>query len=111
VVTDLAVSRGDIFLVSLNPTRGQAIRKTRPCIIVSPNELNTHMSTFIVAPLTTGGHPYPFRIACTFQGKNGHIVADQLRTVDRERLVKRLGVLPEVTLLKVLRVLQDMFVA
>jgi mRNA interferase MazF len=111
VVTNLAISRGDIFLVSLNPTRGQEIRKTRPCVIVSPDELNAHMGTFIVAPLTTGGHPYPFRIACTFQGKNGHIVPDQLRTVDRERLVKRLGVLPDATLLQVLEVLQEMFAA
>ncbi|MCP9773915.1 type II toxin-antitoxin system PemK/MazF family toxin [Synechococcus sp. Tobar12-5m-g] len=111
VVTDIAVSRGDIFLVCLNPTRGQEIRKTRPCVIVSPDELNTHMGTFIVAPLTTGGHPYPFRIACTLQGKNGHIIPDQLRTVDRERLVKRLGVLPDATLLQVLKVLQEMFAA
>jgi mRNA interferase MazF len=111
VVTDIAVSRGDIFLVALNPTRGQEIRKTRPCVIVSPDELNAHMGTFIVAPLTTGGHPYPFRIGCRFQGKDGHIVPDQLRTVDRERLVKRLGVLPQATLLQVLNVLQEMFVA
>jgi mRNA interferase MazF len=111
VVTDIAVSRGDIFLVALNPTRGQEIRKTRPCVIMSPDELNAHMGTFIVAPLTTGGHPYPFRVACTFQGKDGHIVPDQLRTVDRERLVKRLGVLPQTTLLQVLNVLQAMFAA
>jgi mRNA interferase MazF len=111
VVTDIAVSRGDIFLVALNPTRGQEIRKTRPCVIVSPDELNAHMGTFIVAPLTTGGHPYPFRVACTFQGKDGHIVPDQLRTVDQERLVKRLGVLPQTTLLQVLNVLQAMFAA
>lgn len=111
MVTDLAVSRGDIFLVALNPTRGQEIRKARPCVIVSPDELNAHMGTFIVAPLTTGGHPYPFRVACTFQGKDGHIVPDQLRTVDQERLVKRLGVLPQTTLLQVLNVLQAMFAA
>lgn len=111
VVTDLAVSRGDIFLVALNPTRGQEIRKTRPCAIVSPDELNAHMGTFIVAPLTTAGHPYPFRIACTFQGKDGHIIPDQLRTVDQERLVKRLGALPQTTLLQVLNVLQAMFAA
>lgn len=67
------------------------------------------MRTFIVALLTTGGHPYPFRIPCTFEGKDGHVVPDQLRTVDRERLVKRLGVLTEATLLQVLAVLQEMF--
>lgn len=94
--------------MTLNPTRGQAIQKSRPCVVVSPDELNAHMGTFIVAPLTTGGHRYPFRIPCSFDGKDGHVVPDQLRTVDRERLVKRLGVLPEGTLLQVLGVLQEM---
>jgi mRNA interferase MazF len=109
VVTDAAVSRGDIFLVSLNPTRGQEIKKTRPCVIVSPDELNAHMGTFIIAPLTTGGHPYPFRVRCRFENKNGHVVPDQLRAVDRDRLVRRLGVLPDETLFEVLNVLQNMF--
>lgn len=94
--------------MTLNPTRGQAIQKSRPCVVVSPDELNAHMGTFIVAPLTTGGHRYPFRIPCSFDGKDGHVVPDQLRTVDRERLVKRLGVLPEGTLLQVVGVLQEM---
>jgi len=109
VVTDAAVSRGDIFLVSLHPTRGQEITKTRPCVIVSPDELNAHMGTFIIAPLATGGHPYPFRIRCRFENKNGHVVPDQLRAVDRDRLVKRLGVIPDESLLQVLNVLQIMF--
>jgi mRNA interferase MazF len=109
MVSEASVLRGDVFLVELNPTRGQEIQKTRPCVIVSPDELNAYMGTFIVAPLTTGGHPYPFRIPCCFEGKVGHVVPDQLRTVDRERLVKRLGVLPEATLLEVLAVLQEMF--
>jgi mRNA interferase MazF len=109
LVSEASVSRGDVFLVALNPTRGQEIQKTRPCVVVSPDELNAHMGTFIVAPLTTGGHRYPFRIPCSFDGKDGHVVPDQLRTVDRERLVKRLGVLPEATLLQVLGVLQEMF--
>lgn len=95
--------------MTLNPTRGQEIQKSRPCVVVSPDELNAHMGTFIVAPLTTGGHRYPSRIPCGFDGKDGHVVTDQLRTVDRERLVKRLGVLPEGTLLQVLGVLQEMF--
>ena len=77
--------------------------------MVSPDELNAHMGTFMVAPLTTGGHRYPFRIPCSFDGKDGDVVPDQLRTVDRERLVKHLGVLPEGTLLQVLGVLQEMF--
>ena len=108
-MTQEHVSRGDIFLVALNPTRGSEIRKTRPCVIVSPDELNSHLRTFIVVPLTTGGHPYPFRVQCTFDGKDGHVVADQLRAVDRERLVKQLGRLSESTLNELLGVLQAMF--
>ncbi|MEA5423912.1 MULTISPECIES: type II toxin-antitoxin system PemK/MazF family toxin [unclassified Synechococcus] len=109
MVTEERVSRGDIFLVALNPTRGSEIRKTRPCVVVSPDELNTHLRTFIVAPLTTGGHPYPFRVGCQFDGKEGHVVPDQLRAVDRERLIKRLGSLSETTLTELLGVLQAMF--
>ena len=108
-MTEEHVSRGDIFLVALNPTRGSEIRKTRPCVIVSPNELNSHLRTFIVAPLTTGGDSYPFRLRCTFDGKDGHVVADQLRVVDGERLVKPLGRLSEATLNELLGVLQAMF--
>jgi mRNA interferase MazF len=109
MVTDDHVSRGDIFLVELNPTRGSEIRKTRPCVVVSPGELNDHLRTFIVAPLTTDGHPYPFRVRCRFEGKDGYVVADQLRAIDRERLVKRLGELSETTLNELLGVLQAMF--
>jgi mRNA interferase MazF len=109
MVTEEQISRGDIFLVALNPTRGSEIRKTRPCVIVSPDELNSHLRTFIVAPLTTGGHPYPFRVRCMFDGKHGHVVADQLRAVDGERLVKQLGRLSETTLTELLGVLQAMF--
>ena len=109
MVTKERVSRGDIFLVALNPARGSEIRKTRPCVVVSPDELNTHLRTFIVAPLTTGGHPYPFRVRCEFDGKEGHVVPDQLRAVDGERLVKRLGSLSETKLTELLGVLQAMF--
>ena len=108
-MTEEHVSRGDIFLVALNPTRGSEIRKLRPCVIVSPDELNSHLRTFIVAPLITGGHPYPFRVRCSLDGKDGHVVADQLRAVDRERLVKHLGRLSETTLNELLGVLQAMF--
>ena len=104
-----APKRGDVYLVSLDPTQGREIRKTRPCVIVSPDELNAHLSTFLVAPMTTGGHPYPFRIACRFQKKDGYIVLDQLRTVDRARLVRRLGRVSSPTLSKSLDVLQEMF--
>jgi len=103
------VRRGDVFLISLDPARGEEIRKTRPCVVISPDELNTYLHTFIVAPLTTGSRQYPFRISCRFQGRAGHIVLDQIRTVDRERLVKKLGKLPSSTLANVLAVLQEMF--
>ena len=109
MVTEEHVSRGDIFLVALNPTRGSEIRKTRLCVIVSPDELNSHLRTFIVTQLAIGVHPCPFRVPCTFGGKDCHIVADQLRSVDRERLVKHLGRLSETTLNELLGVLQAMF--
>lgn len=109
MVMPATVRRGDVFLVSLDPTRGEEIRKTRPCVVISPDELNAYLHTFIVAPLTTGSHQYPFRISCRFQGRAGHIVLDQIRTVDRERLVKKLRKLPSSTLTNVLAVLQEMF--
>jgi len=101
--------RGEVYLISLDPTKGREIRKTRPCVIISPDELNEHLSTFIVAPMTTGGHPYPFRIPCRFQRKDRFIVLDQLRTIDRLRLVRRLGKVTASTLQKVLGTLQEMF--
>ena len=109
MVTAEVVRRGEVFLVDLNPSRGGEMRKTRPCVVVSPNELNKHLRTFIVAPLTTGSHFYPFRIPCRFQRKSGHVVLDQIRTVDRERLVRRLGRLSPITLGRSLAVLQEMF--
>ena len=108
-MVDDVVCRGEVWLVQLNPTREREIRKTRPCVIVSPDELNVSMGTFIVAPLTTGSHPYPFRVPVRFGGQSGHVVIDQLRTVDRERLVKRLGALTTPTTSKVLGVLGEMF--
>ena len=101
--------RGDVFLVFLDPTKGKEIRKTRPCLIVSPDELNDHLSTFIVAPMTTGGHRYPFRISCRFQGKKGYVVLDQLRTIDSDRLVRQLGHVHHTVLRNVLNTLQEMF--
>jgi len=101
--------RGEVYLISLDPTQGKEIRKTRPCVIVSPDELNAHLATFLVAPMTTGGHTYPFRIPCRFQRKDGFIVLDQLRTVDSNRLVRRLGKVSSTTLQKVLGTLQEMF--
>lgn len=111
VVTAEAVRRGDVFLVSLGPTRGGEMQKTRPCVVLSPDELNAHLRTFIVAPMTTGGHCYPFRVPCRFQRRTGYVVLDQIRTVDRERLARRLGKLSSSTVGRALSVLQEMFAA
>ena len=105
------VARGEVFLISLDPTLGGEIRKTRPCVVVSPNELNASLRTFIVAPLTTGSDAYPYRVACTFQGRSGHIVLDHVRTVDQVRLVKRLGSISPVVVGQALAVLREMFAA
>ena len=105
-----APQRGDVYLIALGQARGQEIRKTRPCAILSPDELNDHLGTFLVAPMTTGGHAYPFRIRCRFQDRDGFIVLDQLRSVDRRRLVRRLGILPQEVLSEALGVLREMFI-
>ena len=101
--------RGDVYLVGLDPTQGSEIRKTRPCLIVSPDELNDYLRTLVVAPMTTGGHSYPWRIPCQFRRRSGFVAVDQLRTVDSHRLLKRLGQLPPATLSRVLGTLQQMF--
>lgn len=101
--------RFDIYLVNLDPTLGHEIRKTRPCVVVSPDEMNRHVQTVIVAPMTTQGQPSVSRLACTFQGKRGHIVLDQIRAIDRLRLVKRLGKLTGTSAEGVLAVLSEMF--
>ena len=104
-----AIRRGDVVLVGPGHGKGGEIRKTRPCVVVSPDVLNEHMPTFIVAPMTTGGHAYPFRIACRFERKSGFVVLDQLRTVDRARVSRRLGRLSPSTVEAVLHALQEMF--
>jgi mRNA interferase MazF len=101
--------RFDIFLVTLDPTVGREIRKTRPCVVVSPDEMNEEIGTAIVAPMTTKSHAYPTRVECTFQGKRGRVVLDQIRTVDRVRLVRRLGKLSAATSSEVLAVLGETF--
>ncbi len=103
------VYRGDVYLVSLNPARGGEIQKARPCVIVSPDELNAYLRTFIVAPLTTGSHTYPFRVPCRFEERAGYVVLDQIRAVDQGRLVRRLGKLSSSTLGQALAILQEMF--
>ena len=109
MVAEDPVRRGDVYFVNLNPTRGREIRKVRPCVIVSPDELNTHLRTFIVAPLTSGKHAYPFRVPCRFQGKSGYIILDQIRTVDRHSLTRRMGRLSSQAIARSLSALQEMF--
>jgi len=103
------VKRGDIWLAALDPTVGGGIQKTRPCLILSPDEMNAHLRTAIVAPMTTGSRPAPFRIPIRFKGKDGLILPDQMRTLDAARLVKRLGKADAATMAAVLRVLGEMF--
>ena len=105
----MVVNRFDVFLISLDPTRGSEIRKTRPCLVISPDEMNDHIRTVTVAPMTTKGRPYPSRVSCTFQSKRGQVVLDQIRTVDKTRLVRRLGTISAGVQRKVLDVLQEMF--
>ena len=105
----MVVSRFEVYLVRLDPTHGHEIRKTRPALIISPDEMNRHIETVIVAPMTTKGRPYPTRVPVKFQGKSGQVVLDQLRTVDKSRLVKRLGRLNRTTTTRVLALLAEMF--
>jgi mRNA interferase MazF len=105
----MLMKRFDVYLVNLDPTIGKEIKKTRPALIISPDEMNTNISTIIIAPMTTKGRPYPSRVLCKFQGKDGQISLDQIRTVDKTRLVKKLGRIDKNTSDKVLSVLQEMF--
>ena len=105
----MGIARFDVYRVELDPSVETEIRKTRPCLVVSPDEMNRHIRTVIVAPMTTKGRPYPTRVACRFQGKQGQVVLDQIRTVDRTRLVEKLGRLDKKTGTKVLSLLQEMF--
>ena len=103
------VNRGEVWLATLDPTQGSEIRKTRPCLIISPPELHDHLRTVTVAPMTTGAHPAPFRISLTFQGKTGLIVLDQTRTLDKSRLQHRLGVVSDATLSATLAAARELF--
>lgn len=105
----MVVNRFDVFLVNLDPTIGSQIKKTRPCLIISPNEINHYISTVIVAPMTTKGQPYPTRVTCQFQGKEGQIVLDQIRTIDKIRLVKLLGQITTEEQKAVLDILAEIF--
>jgi len=105
----MVARRFEVYLVNLDPTLGSEIQKTRPCLIISPDEMNDHIATVIVAPMTTKGRDYPTRVNCQFEGKDGQIVLDQIRTVDKIRLVKNLGKISANTQKEVLPVLMEMF--
>ncbi|MBU3648381.1 MAG: type II toxin-antitoxin system PemK/MazF family toxin [Limnohabitans sp.] len=103
------VGRGDVWLVNLDPTVGSEIRKSRPCVVISPPELNDHLKTVIVAPMTSQGFHAPFRISLTFQSTSGLVLLDQLRTIDKSRLIKKLGRLQPKTLTTTMQKLQELF--
>ncbi len=105
----MVIKRFDVFLVNLDPTIGSEIQKTRPCLIISPDEMNRNIRTVIIAPMTTKGRSYPTRVACIFQGKEGQIVLDQIRTIDKSRLIRILGRLKQETRVEVLNRLAEMF--
>ena len=105
----MVVKRFDVYLVNLDPTVGSEIKKTRPCLVVSPDEMNRWIRTVIVAPMTTKGQSYPTRVPCEFQGKEGQVVLDQIRTVDKSRLVQKLGRIDKATQREVLVTIAEMF--
>jgi mRNA interferase MazF len=105
----LVVKRFDVYLINLDPTVGSEIQKTRPCLVISPDEMNHHIRTVIVAPMTSAEKDYPTRVSCTFRKKQGQIVLDQIRTLDKSRLLKKLGTIDSKAQLKVISILQRMF--
>jgi mRNA interferase MazF len=105
----VVVNRFDVVLINLDPTVGSEIKKTRPCLVISPDEMNRHIRTVIIAPMTSASKDYPTRVSCRFKKKKGQIVLDQIRTVDKTRLVKKLGVIDANAQLKVMSVLQKLF--
>ncbi len=105
----MVINRFDVYLVNLDPTVGSEIKKSRPCLVISPDEMNRHIRTVIVAPMTTKGKPYPSRVKCKFRGKSGLIILDQIRTIDSNRIVSRLGRINKLTEAKVLDLLGEIF--
>jgi len=105
----MVANRFDVYLTNLDPTVGSEIQRTRPCLIISPDEMNKHIRTVIIAPMTTAGKDYPTRVTCTFKKKKGQIGLDQIRTIDKTRLVKKLGTIDPETQLKVITILQRLF--
>jgi mRNA interferase MazF len=105
----MVINRFDVYLINLDPTVGSEIQKTRPCLIISPDEMNRHIRTVMVAPMTTAGKDYPTRVKCQFKKKKGQIVLDQVRTIDKTRLIKKLGKIDPETQVEVISVLQRLF--
>ena len=105
----LVVKRFDVYLINLDPTVGSEIQKTRPCLVISPDEMNRHIKTVIVAPMTSAEKEYPTRVSCKFRKKQGQIVLDQIRTLDKSRLIKKLGTIDSKAQLEVISTLQRMF--
>lgn len=105
----MVIRRFEVYLVNLDPTLGCEIQKTRPCLVISPDEMNEYINTIIIAPMTTRGRDYPTRISCQLEGKEGQVVLDQIRTVDKIRLVKKLGKISAATQKAVLAALMEMF--
>lgn len=106
----MVVAQYEVFLIDLDPTRGHEIQKTRPCLVISPNEMNKNIGTVIIAPMTTKSHSYPSRIEVNFDGKQGWVVLDQIRTVDKVRLVKKLGKIKAEEVSKVKTSIREMLV-
>jgi len=105
----MVARRFEVYLINLDPTVGSEIKKTRPCLVISPDEMNAHIATVIVAPMTTQGRAYPTRVSCKFQGKDGQIILDQIRTVDKTRLVKKMGTISAAAQKSVLTILAEIF--
>lgn len=105
----MVVKRSEIYLVNLDPTVGREIRKSRPCLVISPDEMNKYLATVIVAPMTTKGKDYPTRVPCSFRGKDGQVVLDQIRIIDKSRLIEKQGRLAKDAQEQVLAILADMF--
>ncbi|HJD59542.1 MAG TPA: type II toxin-antitoxin system PemK/MazF family toxin [Rickettsia endosymbiont of Omalisus fontisbellaquei] len=103
------INRFDILLISLDPTKGTEINKTRPCVVISPNEMNKYINTLIVAPMTSKIKNYPTRVPVTFDDKKGNIVLDQIRTIDKSRIIKKLGILDNETINLVFKTLEKIF--
>jgi len=106
----VVINQYDVYLIDLDPTKGHEIQKTRPCLVISPNEMNRTIGTIIIAPMTTKSHSYPTRVELLFQGKKGWIILDQIRTIDKMRLKKKMGTIDEESIIKTKEILKEMLI-